>query len=43
MKMLFLLYFLTSVSGEAVEAFEADAIDDVAITAFQASTFAHSF
>ena len=43
MKMLFLLYFLTSFSGEAVQAFEADAIDEVAITAFQTTTFANPF
>jgi hypothetical protein len=45
MKMLFLLYFLMS-SGEsleAVQAFEADALNEVAITAFQTTTFANSF
>jgi hypothetical protein len=43
MKIFFLLYFLTTFSGEAVQAFEADAVDEVAITAFQTSTFASSF
>jgi hypothetical protein len=45
MKMLFLLYFLMSANEglEAVEAFEADSLNEVAITAFQTSTFASSF
>jgi hypothetical protein len=45
MKMLFLLYFLMS-SGEALEAVEAyqnEALNEVAITAFQTTTFADSF
>ena len=44
MKMLFLLYFLMSSNEalEAVEAYQAEALNDVAITAFQTTTFAHS-
>lgn len=45
MKMLFLLYFLMS-SGEAleaVEAYNADSLNEVAITAFQTTTFSNSF
>lgn len=43
MKMLFLLYFLTGASGEAVQAFEADAIDEVAITAYNNSTYSQAW
>jgi hypothetical protein len=45
MKMLLLLYFLMSANEglEAVEAYQADAFDEVAITAFQTTTFANSF
>jgi hypothetical protein len=43
MKIFFLLYFLTTISGEAVEAYQADVSSDVAITAFQTTTFANSF
>lgn len=45
MKILILLYFLMS-SGEAieaVEAYKADSLNEVAITAFQTTTFANSF
>ena len=43
MKMIFLLYFLMgSPVPDAIEAFEADAFDDVAVTAFNASANAHS-
>jgi hypothetical protein len=44
MKMLFLLYFLmtTSEGLEAVEAYRADSLNEVAITAFQTTTFANS-
>ena len=45
MKILFLLYFLMS-SGEgleAVEAYQANVSNEVAITAFQTTTFANSF
>ena len=44
-KILILLYFLMS-SGEAieaVEAYKADSLNEVAITAFQTTTFANSF
>jgi hypothetical protein len=45
MKMLFLLYFLmtTSEGLEAVEAYQTEALNEVAITAFQTSTFANSY
>jgi hypothetical protein len=38
MKMFLLLYFLMN-SGEAVEAFEADAFEDDAITAYHGSGY----
>jgi hypothetical protein len=41
MKVLFLLYFLMG-TGEVIEAFEADMTEDIAITAFQTTNFAHS-
>lgn len=45
MKMLFLLYFLMSAGEgfEAVEAYQAEVANEVAITAFQTTTFANSF
>jgi hypothetical protein len=45
MKMLFLLYFLMSANEglEAVEAYQAEASNEVAITAFQTTTFANSY
>ena len=45
MKTFFLLYFLmTSGEGlEAVEAYQVNVSNDVAITAFQTTTFANSF
>ena len=45
MKMLFLLYFLmtTGEGFEAVEAYQTEALNEVAITAFQTTTFANSF
>jgi hypothetical protein len=45
MKMLFLLYFLmTSKEGlEAVEAYQAEVANEVAITAFQTTTFANLY
>jgi hypothetical protein len=45
MKTFFLLYFLmTSGEGlEAVEAYQAEVANEVAITAFQTTTFANSF
>lgn len=45
MKTFFLLYFLmTSGEGlEAVEAYQAEAFDEIAITAFQTTTFSNSF
>ena len=45
MKMLFLLYFLmtTGEGLEAVEAYQAEVANEVAITAFQTTTFASSF
>ena len=45
MKIFFLLYFLmTSGEGlEAVEAYQANVANEVAITAFQTTTFANSF
>ena len=45
MKIILLLYLLmTSSEGlEAVEAYKAEASNEVAITAFQTTTFANSF
>ena len=45
MKILFLLYFLMSAGEglEAVEAYQANVSNEVAITAFQTTTFANSF
>lgn len=45
MKMLFLLYFLmtTNEGFEAVEAYQANVSNEVAITAFQTTTFANSY
>jgi hypothetical protein len=43
MKILFLLYFLMgSPMPDAIEAFEADAFDDSAITAFNSSVHTYS-
>jgi len=43
--MLFLLYFLMTMGKgfEAVDAYQTEVLNEVAITAFQTSTFANAF